>query len=128
MGKKADLRQKALKERNIDSMLEDAKNDNKDTDAEHLQRRCDLTQVPFNKSNSLIAIGAAFMPTLINHLRIYPCYAQRCRLLHTQIFGPALLKFTYSVLEVWNIIRTAKPFTTDQHYNCDEEDVELNHM
>ena len=66
MVKKADLRQKALKERNIDSMLEDAKNDNKDTDAEHLQRRCELTQLLFNKSNSLTATGAALMPTLIS--------------------------------------------------------------
>ena len=43
MAKNADHGQKALKERNIDSMLEDAKNDNKDTDAEHLQRRCEFT-------------------------------------------------------------------------------------
>jgi hypothetical protein len=32
--------QKALRERGIDSMLEDAREDNKDTDAEHLRRRC----------------------------------------------------------------------------------------
>lgn len=30
---------KALKERNIDSMLEDARNDNKDPDAEHFKRK-----------------------------------------------------------------------------------------
>ncbi|KAM0805737.1 distribution and morphology protein 35 [Usnea florida] len=35
---------KALKERNIDSMLEDARNDNKDTDAEHLRRKCEFRQ------------------------------------------------------------------------------------
>ena len=64
MAKKADLRQKALKERNIDSMLEDAKNDNKDTDAEHLQRRCEYTQPPFDKWNSLTTTGAASKPTL----------------------------------------------------------------
>ena len=33
--------QKALKERGIDSMLEDARNDNKDTDTEHLRRKCE---------------------------------------------------------------------------------------
>lgn len=43
MVKKAHRRQKALKERNIDAMLEDAKINNKDTDAEHLHRRCEFT-------------------------------------------------------------------------------------
>ncbi len=38
---RADFLQKALRERNIDSMLEDARNDNKDTDAEHLKRKCE---------------------------------------------------------------------------------------
>lgn len=36
----ANVLQKALKERNIESMLEDARNDNKDTDVEHLKRKC----------------------------------------------------------------------------------------
>ena len=34
--------QKALKEKGIDSMLEDARNDNKDTDTEYLKRKCEL--------------------------------------------------------------------------------------
>lgn len=34
--------QKALKERGIDTMLEDARNDNKDTDTEYLKRKCEL--------------------------------------------------------------------------------------
>lgn len=46
MAKRANVLQKALKERNIDSMLEDARNDNKDTDAEHLQRRCENNLLP----------------------------------------------------------------------------------
>ena len=32
--------QKALKEKGIDSMLEDARNDMKDTDTEHMKRGC----------------------------------------------------------------------------------------
>ena len=36
--------QKALKERNIDSMLEDARIDNRDTDAEHLKRDCEYVR------------------------------------------------------------------------------------
>lgn len=46
MAQRANVLQKALKERNIDSMLEDARNDNKDTDAEHLQRRCEYYLLP----------------------------------------------------------------------------------
>ena len=42
LGSRADVLQKALKERNIDSMLGDARNDNKDTDAEHLRRKCEF--------------------------------------------------------------------------------------
>ena len=121
MVKKADLRQKALKERNIDSMLEDAKNDNKDTDAEHLQRRCELTQLLFNKSNSLTATGAALMPTLISHIHTFVMRrdADKSRVLHT----PGLLKFIYLRYAI-----SAEPFTTDPDYNCDEESVELNYM
>ena len=36
--KKSDLRQKALKERNIDTMLSDARDGTAETDAEHLRR------------------------------------------------------------------------------------------
>lgn len=32
--------QRALKDKGIESMLEDARNDNQDTDAEHLKRSC----------------------------------------------------------------------------------------
>lgn len=46
MAERANVLQKALKERNIDSMLEDARNDNKDTDAEHLQHRCEYYLLP----------------------------------------------------------------------------------
>ena len=44
LGSRTDVFQKALKERNIDSMLEDARNDNKETDAEHLRRKCESPQ------------------------------------------------------------------------------------
>ena len=59
LAKKADVLQKALKERNIDSMLEDARTDNKDTDAKHLKRKCKYTQLPFEESKSLTNTGAA---------------------------------------------------------------------
>lgn len=49
---RADVLQKALKERNIDSMLEDARNDNKDTDAEHLKRKCGHFCEMFNVDKS----------------------------------------------------------------------------
>lgn len=41
LAERADVLQKALKERNIDSMLEDTRNDNKDADAGHPKRKCD---------------------------------------------------------------------------------------
>lgn len=34
--------QKALKERGIDTMLEDARESNRENDAEHMKRRCRL--------------------------------------------------------------------------------------
>ncbi len=48
----ADFLQKALRERNIDSMLEDARNDNKDTDAEHLKRKCECVQTIIDKESN----------------------------------------------------------------------------
>lgn len=48
----ADCLQKALRERNIDSMLEDARNDNKDTDAEHLKRKCEYSRPMINVKES----------------------------------------------------------------------------
>ena len=48
---RADVFQKALKERNIDSMLEDARTDNKDTDAEYLKRKCEYFDERITSNN-----------------------------------------------------------------------------
>ena len=53
--------QKALKEKGIDSMMEDARNDNKDTDTEYLKRKCEL----YGRSLQLYHQGSDLLQKLI---------------------------------------------------------------
>ena len=52
-------RKRALKDRGIDSMLEEARADMKDTDAQNLQRKCTVTTILRTHFTDLLVAGSA---------------------------------------------------------------------